>query len=79
MASTDFEVRQLLKAYRSGLISEQLFIKQIDELCGSRRTPSANGGNGTTSAAASSTRPTRTRCARRDGYARAEARVRPHR
>lgn len=32
MASKDFEVKQLLKAYRSGLISEELLAKQIDEL-----------------------------------------------
>jgi hypothetical protein len=61
MASTDFEVRQLFKAYRSGLISEQLFVKQIDELCASGSAPHAKGGNGTASATMSSTRPSRPR------------------
>src|SRR5215467_8127703 len=40
MANKDFEVRQVLKAYREGIISEQSFTKLMDELC-------ANGsGNG---------------------------------
>jgi catechol-2,3-dioxygenase len=54
MASKDFEVRQILRAYRNGLISEELFSQQMDEMCG----VSANG-NG--SQAASSPRPTRVR------------------
>lgn len=32
MATTDFEVRQLLKAYRKGLISDALFEEQMREL-----------------------------------------------
>lgn len=32
MATTDFEARQLLKAYRKGLISDELFEEQIQEL-----------------------------------------------
>jgi quercetin dioxygenase-like cupin family protein len=32
MASTDFEIQQLLKAYRKGLISEALFAEQMKEL-----------------------------------------------
>jgi hypothetical protein len=32
MASADFEVRQLLKAYRKGLISDALFEEQMQEL-----------------------------------------------
>lgn len=32
MPNRDFEVQQLLKAYRSGLISEALFEQQMDEL-----------------------------------------------
>lgn len=32
MASTDFEARQLLKAYRKGLISDELFEEQMKEL-----------------------------------------------
>ena len=32
MATTDFEVRQLLKAYRKGLISDELFEQQMQEL-----------------------------------------------
>jgi quercetin dioxygenase-like cupin family protein len=32
MASKDFEVQQLLKAYRKGVISDQLFEKQMNEL-----------------------------------------------
>ena len=37
MATTDFEVRQLLKAYRKGLISDELFAEQMKELNGARR------------------------------------------
>src|SRR5437867_13321456 len=32
MASKDFEVQQLLKAYRKGLISDELFAAQMQEL-----------------------------------------------
>ena len=32
MATADFEVRQLLKAYRKGLISDELFEEQLQEL-----------------------------------------------
>jgi quercetin dioxygenase-like cupin family protein len=32
MATKDFEVQQLLKAYRKGLISDELFAKQMSEL-----------------------------------------------
>ena len=35
MASKDFEVQQLFKVYRNGLISEELFLEQMDELCSS--------------------------------------------
>ena len=35
MASKDFEVQQLFKVYRKGLISEELFSEQMDELCSS--------------------------------------------
>lgn len=34
MATTDFEARQLLKAYRKGLISDELFEEQMQELRG---------------------------------------------
>ena len=54
MASKDFEVRQLLKAYRNGLISEGLFTQQMDELCGA-------AGNGNGAAAAPASRPARVR------------------
>jgi hypothetical protein len=33
MATRDFEVKQLLRAYRNGVISEELFAGQITELC----------------------------------------------
>src|SRR5215475_6864697 len=33
MAGKDFEVRQVLKAYRNGLISEELCNQLIDEMC----------------------------------------------
>jgi predicted enzyme related to lactoylglutathione lyase len=33
MASKDFEIQQLFKAYRAGLVSEELFSQQMDELC----------------------------------------------
>ncbi len=32
MATKDFEVQQLFKAYRKGLISQELFARQMDEL-----------------------------------------------
>ena len=38
MATRDFEVQQLLKAYRKGLISDDLFATQMKEL------GEANGG-----------------------------------
>ncbi|GEM_PF-2315901 len=41
MANKDFEVRQLLKAYRKGLISDELFEQQMMELAGG-----SNGGAG---------------------------------
>src|SRR3984957_13393117 len=31
MATKDFEVQQLFKAYRSGVISQELFARQMDE------------------------------------------------
>jgi quercetin dioxygenase-like cupin family protein len=34
MANNDFEVQQLFKAYRKGVISEELFASQMDELIG---------------------------------------------
>ena len=33
MPSKDFEVRQVLKAYRDGIISEDLFAQEMDKLC----------------------------------------------
>jgi predicted enzyme related to lactoylglutathione lyase len=54
MASKDFEVRQLLKAYRNGLISEGLFTQQMDELCGAN-------GNGKAASAAPASKPARVR------------------
>jgi hypothetical protein len=41
MATTDYEARQLLKAYRKGLISDELFEEQMKEL--------GNGQNGQSS------------------------------
>jgi hypothetical protein len=35
MPGKDFEVQQVLKAYRSGVISQELFTQQMDELCAS--------------------------------------------
>ena len=49
MASKDFEVRQLFKAYRSGLISEELFTRQMDDMC--------KAGNGQGGRTRSPTRP----------------------
>jgi bacterioferritin (cytochrome b1) len=43
MATTDFEVRQLLKAYRKGLISDALFEEQMKELNNGQRGYSYNG------------------------------------
>src|SRR5690349_13699315 len=42
MATKDFEVQQLLKAYRKGLISDELFEKQMTELADG----AADGGLG---------------------------------
>ena len=42
MASKDFEVQQTLKAYRKGLISEELFTHQMDEMCASRNGTAAS-------------------------------------
>src|SRR5579863_3086449 len=36
MASKDFEVQQLLKAYRKGLISDEFLSQQMDELCAAK-------------------------------------------
>src|SRR3984893_9428290 len=41
MVSKDFEVQQLLKGYRKGLISEELFAQQMDELCAAKNGQSA--------------------------------------
>jgi quercetin dioxygenase-like cupin family protein len=35
MPNKDFEVQQLLRAYRKGVISEELLAKQMDEIAGS--------------------------------------------
>lgn len=43
MATADFEVRQLLKAYRKGLISDELFEEQIKELGNGHQDYSYNG------------------------------------
>ncbi len=43
MATTDFEARQLLKAYRKGLISDELFEEQMKELNDSHRSYTYNG------------------------------------
>jgi predicted enzyme related to lactoylglutathione lyase len=45
MASRDFEVQQLFKVYRKGLISEELFAKQMDEMCaaGNGQAAATNG------------------------------------
>ncbi len=39
MASKEFEVQQLLKAYRKGIISEDLFARQMTELGASATAP----------------------------------------
>jgi bacterioferritin (cytochrome b1) len=43
MATADFEVRQLLKAYRKGLISDTLFEEQMKELNNGHRSYRYNG------------------------------------
>jgi hypothetical protein len=43
MAARDFEVRQLLKAYRKGLISDELFAEQMRELENGQRSYTYNG------------------------------------
>ncbi len=54
MATKDFEVKQLFKAYRTGLISDALFNQQMDELCGS--TNGNGSGNGQPAKAAAAPR-----------------------
>src|SRR6202162_1352837 len=58
MASKDFEVQQLFKVYRKGLISEELFSEEMDELCAAPNGHRATGGNGQT---IPSSRPAKTR------------------
>jgi catechol 2,3-dioxygenase-like lactoylglutathione lyase family enzyme len=41
MEGKDFEVQQLLKAYRKGLVSEELFAQQMDEMCATKNGQSA--------------------------------------
>ena len=43
MATTDFEARQLLKAYRKGLISDELFEEQMKEINNGQRSYTYNG------------------------------------
>jgi catechol-2,3-dioxygenase len=43
MASKDFEVQQLFKVYRKGLISEELFTEEMDALCGPANGQRADG------------------------------------
>ena len=64
MASKDFEVQQLFKVYRKGLISEELFLEEMDALCatGNGQHAAGNGQraagkNGQTSATMPSSRP----------------------
>jgi predicted enzyme related to lactoylglutathione lyase len=69
MATKNFEVQQLFKVYRKGLISEELFLEEMDELCAAPNGPRANGangqradtGNGQRSATTPSSRPAKTR------------------
>jgi hypothetical protein len=46
MASKEFEVQQLLKAYRKGIISEELFAKQMAELGATNGQGAAGNGQG---------------------------------
>ena len=50
MATADFEVRQLLKAYRKGLISDALFAEQMQELSNGNNKPGGFTYNGKTHA-----------------------------
>src|SRR5215475_752209 len=43
MATTDLEARQLLKAYRKGLISDELFEEQMKEINHGQRSYTYNG------------------------------------
>ena len=54
MASKNFEVQQLFKVYRKGLISEELFLEEMDELCAAGNGQRATGRNGQSSATMSS-------------------------
>lgn len=48
MATTDFEARQLLKAYRKGLISDELFEEQMKEISNGHRSYVYDGKSHTT-------------------------------
>jgi hypothetical protein len=43
MATTNFETEQLLRAYRKGLISDELFEQQVKEINGGRRNYTYDG------------------------------------
>src|SRR5580700_4515902 len=60
MASKDFEVQQLLKAYRKGLISDELFAQQMAEM-GAATNGHGAAANGQGAASMSSPRPKRIR------------------
>jgi hypothetical protein len=61
MASKNFEVQQLFKVYRKGLISEELFLEEMDELCATGNGQHATGSNGQGSATILSSRRTKIR------------------
>ncbi|HUY26900.1 MAG TPA: hypothetical protein VMV27_05725 [Candidatus Binataceae bacterium] len=61
MASRDFEVHHLLAAYRKGLISDEFFLKQMEELCAGADASHAERADGQGGAATAESRPVRPR------------------
>jgi hypothetical protein len=72
MTSKDFEVHQLLKAYRKGLVSEEFFTQQMDEMCASPNGQSARTENLTACRASGRDGRRRPRRARGHGQVNAE-------
>ena len=60
MASRDFEIHHLLTAYCKGIISDEFFLKQMEELCAGADAPRAeraDGQGGAATAESQSARP----------------------
>ena len=61
MANKDFEIQQLLKAYRKGIISDELFAEQMASLRNGDNQSAGPSGNGQAAASTPAQRPSRIR------------------